>query len=38
MKKIAVVLCLIAASSAAVAAMLEADTAAAFQRYVRLTE
>jgi len=38
MKRIAVALCLIAASSAAVAAMLEADTAAAFQRYVRLTE
>ncbi len=38
MRKLAVIFCLIAGSSAAVAAVLEAETAAAFQRYVRLTE
>ena len=38
MRRIGVIFCLAAAASVAVAAALEADTAAAFQRYVRLTE
>ncbi|HKY19778.1 MAG TPA: hypothetical protein VJM31_01050 [Vicinamibacterales bacterium] len=38
MRRIIVTICLMAAASGAVAASLEADTAAAFQRYVRLTE
>jgi hypothetical protein len=38
MRTFRVILCLIAASSGVAAAVLEADTAAAFQRYVQLTE
>jgi hypothetical protein len=38
MRKILVILCLIAVSSAGLAAVLKAGTAAAFQQYVQLTE